>query len=188
MMNRTLPQRRKGAKRYRVSKKLSLRLCAFARGIFCLLASIVLLLLLTGCNVRLPGKPTEAEKWRAPEDVSDFNELYTSNCAGCHGSGGKQGAARPLNDPLYLAFVPDDALRRVISQGQPGTNMPAFSQKSGGVLTDRQIDLLLNGMRATWSRPNDFNDVQVPVYSASGSGGAASGEHAYQTYCASCHG
>jgi mono/diheme cytochrome c family protein len=153
-----------------------------------LLVVVVALSSLMGCNVRLPGKPTEAERWRAPEDVSEFNELYTTNCAGCHGTGGKQGAARPLNDPLYLSFVPDDALRQVVSQGQPGTNMPAFSQKSGGVLTDRQTELLISGMRAAWSKPNDFSSVQVPAYSASGPGDAASGAHAYQTYCASCHG
>ena len=188
MMNRSLPQRRKGAKRAFQKRGSALRLCAFAREIFCLLASIVVLSSLTGCNVRLPGKPTEAERWRAPEDVSDFNELYTTNCAGCHGVSGKHGAACPLNDPLYLSFVPDDALRQVISQGSSGTNMPAFSQKAGGVLTDRQIDLLVNGMRASWSRPNDFSDVTVPVYSASGSVDAASGERAYQTYCVSCHG
>jgi cytochrome c oxidase cbb3-type subunit 3/ubiquinol-cytochrome c reductase cytochrome c subunit len=148
---------------------------------------VVIIALFSGCNVRLPGKPTEAERWRAPEDVSDFNELYTTNCAGCHGTGGKLGAARPLNDSLYLSFVPDDALRQVISQGQPGTNMPAFSQKVGGVLTDHQIDLLVNGMRASWSRPNDFSGV-LPMYKVSGSVDAASGERAYETYCASCHG
>ncbi|HEX6719317.1 MAG TPA: cytochrome c [Pyrinomonadaceae bacterium] len=152
------------------------------------LVVIVALSSLMGCNVRLPGKPTEAERWHAPEDVSDFNELYATNCAGCHGIGGKLGAARPLNDPLYLSFVPDNALRQVISQGSSGTNMPAFSQKAGGVLTDRQIDLLVSGMRASWSRPSDFSGVGVPMYSASGSGDAASGERTYQTYCASCHG
>lgn len=152
------------------------------------LALIVALSSVMGCNMRLPGKPTEAERWRAPEDVSDFNELYTTNCAGCHGTGGRLGAARPLNDPLYLSFVSDDALRQVISQGQLGTNMPAFSQKGGGVLTDRQIDLLVSGMRASWSRPNDFSDIAVPMYTGSGAGDAASGGRTYQTYCASCHG
>ena len=116
------------------------------------LAGIISLFLLMGCNARLPGKPTEADRWRAPADVSDFNELYTTNCAGCHGIAGKLGAARPLNDPLYLSFVPDDALRQVISQGRPGTNMPAFSQQAGGALTDRQIELLISGMRTAWSR------------------------------------
>src|SRR5258705_13855483 len=99
-------------------KKLHIRF--FVAGIFAIS-------LLMGCNARLPGQPTEAERWRAPAEITDFNQLYTQNCAGCHGITGKLGAARPLNDPLYLSFVPDDALRQVISQGQPGTSMPAYS-------------------------------------------------------------
>src|SRR5882724_13252032 len=152
------------------------------------LAGIISLFLLMGCDARLPGKPTEAERWRAPADVSDFGELYTQNCAGCHGSDGKLGAARSLNDSLYLSFIPDDALKQVISQGRNGTNMPAFSQQAGGTLTDRQIELLVSGMRAAWARQDDFKGVQLPSYSASGSGSTASGANAYQTYCASCHG
>ena len=151
------------------------------------LAGIISLFLLMGCNARLPGKPTEAERWRAPADVSDFTELYTQNCAGCHGSDGKLGAARSLNDSLYLSFIPDDALKQVISQGRNGTNMPAFSQQAGGTLTDRQIELLVSGMRAAWARQDDFKGVQLPSYSASGSG-STSDANAYQTYCASCHG
>jgi len=144
--------------------------------------------LFAGCNGRLPGQPSEADRWRAPADVSDFNELYTANCAGCHGIGGRLGAARPLADPLYLSFVPDDALRQVISQGRAGTNMPAFSQQAGGALTDRQIELLISGMRTAWSRQADFSGIQVPSYSVSGSSQAGSGASAYQTYCSSCHG
>ena len=173
------------------------------------LVGILSLFLLMGCNKRLPGQPTEAERWRASADVTDFNELYTTNCAGCHGAGGKLGAARPLNDPLYLSFVPDDALRQVISQGRAGTNMPAFAQQAGGALTDRQIELLISGMRTTWSKPEAFRGVQIPTYSAtstladkpsdvsmvnvrsantSDSAPTLSGATAYQTYCSSCHG
>jgi mono/diheme cytochrome c family protein len=164
---------------------------------------ILSLVLLMGCNARLPGKPTEAERWRAPADVSDFSELYTQNCAGCHGNDGRLGAARPLNDPLYLSFVPDESLRQVISQGRPGTNMPPFSEQAGGMLTDRQIALLISGMRASWSKPEAFKGVEIPAYStsetvtdkasdgsivkASTSGDAPSGARAYQTYCARCH-
>jgi cytochrome c oxidase cbb3-type subunit III len=168
------------------------------------LVGIVALLLLMGCNARLPGKPTEAERWRAPADVSDFTELYTQNCAGCHGSDGKLGAARSLNDSLYLSFIPDDALKQVISQGRPGTTMPPFSEQAGGMLTDRQIALLIAGMRASWSKPEAFKGVEIPAYSASEtvtdkasdgsivnastSGDAPSGARAYQTYCQGCHG
>src|SRR6266850_1494565 len=147
---------------------------------------ILSLFLLMGCNAQLPGKPTEAERWRAPADVSDFTELYTQNCAGCHGSDGKLGAARSLNDSLYLSFIQDDALKQVISQGRNGTNMPAFSQQAGGALTDRQIALLISGMRASWSKPEAFKGVEIPAYSsivnASTSGDAPSGARAYQTY------
>src|SRR4051794_23958294 len=52
------------------------------------LGSVLVAALLTGCNARLPGQPTEAERWRAPADVSDFGQLYTQNCAGCHGANG----------------------------------------------------------------------------------------------------
>jgi cytochrome c oxidase cbb3-type subunit 3 len=168
------------------------------------LAVIISLFLLMGCNARLPGKPTEAERWRAPADVSDFTELYAQNCAGCHGIDGKLGAARALNDSLYLSFIPDDALKQVISQGRNGTNMPAFSEQAGGPLTDRQIELLISGMRTAWARPDDFKGVGIPAYSASvtvtdkASEGSIvnastsvdgpSGARAYQTYCVRCHG
>ena len=127
----------------------------------------------------------------------------TQNCAGCHGAGGRLGAARPLNDPLYLAFVTDDAMRQAISKGCAGTNMPAFSEQAGGHLTDQQIDLLVTGMRAHWSRPDDFKGVELPRYSIESSsaatnndvsaktsqnGDASRGAATYKTFCASCHG
>jgi len=165
--------------------------------------------LLTGCNIRLPGQPTEAERWRAPADVTDFNQLYVQNCAGCHGVEGRLGPALSLNDPLYLSFVPDDALSKVIAEGRTGTNMPAFSQQVGGSLTDQQIKLLITGMRSQWSRPDDFKDVGLLPYSVTGTvtsstsgsaivnnssvnpsqtGDAQRGAVAYQTYCSRCHG
>jgi mono/diheme cytochrome c family protein len=167
------------------------------------LAIAFAVLSLSGCNIRLPGRPTEAERWRAPAEITDFNQLYTQNCAGCHGAGGTLGAARSLNDPLYLAFVTDDAMRQAISKGRTGTNMPAFSEQAGGHLTDQQIELIVNGMRAHWSRPDDFKGVELPRYSGDGSstatnndiptqapqaGDASRGAATYKTYCSSCHG
>lgn len=163
-------------------------------GLFVALTFVMLSL--TGCNVRLPGQPTEAERWRAPADVSDFNQLYQENCTGCHGTDGRRGAARSLNDSLYLSFVPDVALQQVVAEGRAGTSMPAFSQQAGGSLTDKQIELLITGIRSRWARPDEFKG-EIPSYSvnqsspnggASQSGDPMKGAVAYQTYCASCHG
>jgi cytochrome c oxidase cbb3-type subunit 3 len=159
--------------------------------------------LLAGCSARLRGQPNEIERWRAPAEITDFSQLYTQNCAGCHGAGGRLGAARSLNDPLYLAFVTDDAMRQAISKGRAGTNMPAFSEQAGGHLTDQQIELIVNGMRAHWSKPDDFKGVELPRYNVDGSsaainndiatkallaGDASRGAATYKTFCSSCHG
>src|SRR5260370_4886288 len=87
----------------------------------------------SGCH-RLPGKPSEADRWVAPSEVANFDQLYRQNCSGCHGADGRLGAARPLNDPLYLSLVSPDDLRGVISSGVPSTTMPAFGQHFGGNL------------------------------------------------------
>ena len=157
---------------------------------------------LTGCNIRLPGRPTEAERWRASSEISDFSQLYKQNCAGCHGADGQRGAARSLNDSLYLAFVTDAAMKQVISDGRMATNMPAFSQRQGGSLTDQQIDWLITGMRAAWAKPDDFRGQKLPAYIVNqlapekdatinvsvSPGDSAKSSAVYQTYCARCHG
>jgi mono/diheme cytochrome c family protein len=169
----------------------------------------VALTLLAGCSFRLPGQPSEAERWQAPAEINDFNQLYTGNCAGCHGVDGRLGAARSLNEPLYLAFVSDDAMREVISKGKAGTNMPAFSEQAGGHLTDQQIEFLITGMRSRWSKPDDFKGVELPRYNVDETattngpsvsvtnnisaktfetGAATRGAATYKTYCESCHG
>lgn len=148
----------------------------------------------SGCN-SLPGKPTEADRWVAPSEVADFDQLYGQNCAGCHGSAGRLGAARPLNDPLYLNLISPDNLREVIRQGVPYTTMPAFGQKFGGHLTDTQVDLLVDQMRSRWGHPEEFKDVQLPPYSrqdairnGTGPGDPQRGAPVFNTYCTECHG
>jgi len=162
----------------------------------CVLAAMVLLatFVVAGCE-RAPGKPNPEERWVPPAQVTDFNQLYSQNCAGCHGTSGGLGSAPQLNDPLYLAVANPDALREVTAKGVAGTSMPPFAEQSGGSLTEKQIDALVEGMRSQWGRPNDFKDVALPPYSlkdainsGSGSGDAQRGVNVFATYCAQCHG
>jgi hypothetical protein len=69
-----------------------------------LLVAFMILVLTAACD-RLPGKPKLEERWKPGTEVTDFSQLYAQNCSGCHGADGRLGAARPLNDPLYLALA-----------------------------------------------------------------------------------
>jgi mono/diheme cytochrome c family protein len=118
--------------------------------------------------------------------------LYARNCAGCHGADGRLGAARPLNDPLFLALVPGDRLRTIVVEGMPGTSMPAFATSAGGDLTSQQIDALVNGILARWARPDAVKGVTLPPWEARAKSADPAardrGGAVFATACARCHG
>jgi len=122
-----------------------------------------------------------------PNDVVAFDVLYAQNCAGCHGSGGKNGAAISLADPAFLAIADDAVIRRNVTSGVAGTPMPAFAQSAGGMLTDRQIDAVVHGIRG-WSNARALGGSTPPSYTALAAGDAQRGVEVYRTYCLSCHG
>jgi hypothetical protein len=41
-----------------------------------------------------------------------------------------------VQNPLYLAVVPKDVLKKIIADGIKATAMPAFAKANGGELTD----------------------------------------------------
>ena len=144
------------------------------------------LLLLAGCD--FPGKPTKADIVHRPTDNLDPVVLYRQNCAGCHGADAKLGPAPPIGDPVYLALVDDNTLRQVISKGRPGTPMSAFAQSEGGMLTAKQVDAIVQGMRQRWGKPDVLQGVTPPSYAAKSTGNSQQGAAVFATYCAGCHG
>lgn len=135
--------------------------------------------LLGGCDW-MPGKPVAArDKWKPPTAVVDFKTLYTENCLGCHGDGQTISGALSLNNPIYLAVVPKEVLRQVIAGGLPGTKMPPFGTAQGGLLTEQQIDILVEGILA-WKQPVP-SDAPLPPYAAP-PGDPAAGGVLYRAY------
>lgn len=154
----------------------------------CLCASGTLgVALLSGCAAP-HGQPSKGSETRAPNEVLEFGTLYAENCAGCHGSEGRGGAAIALADPVYLAIANDTAIRKVIANGVRGTAMPAFAESAGGMLTDKQVDVITSEIRSRWSRRGILDATNPPAYAAKSAGNISQGEVVYKTYCESCHG
>jgi cytochrome c oxidase cbb3-type subunit III len=142
---------------------------------------------LWGC-ANSPGRPTlESEKIN-PDAITDYATLYGENCAGCHGTAGKGGAALALGDPVYLAIADDAAMKHAATNGVSGTLMPAFAKSKGGMLTDKQIDIIVQGLRKQSSNPDALRGANPPPYSSTTPGNASTGANIFATYCSSCHG
>ena len=118
-------------------------------------------LLLSACGTPR-GQPRSDSEIPAPKQVLEFSTLYSENCAGCHGENGRGGAAISLADPVYLAIANDEVIRRVTAKGVQGTAMPAFAESAGGPLTDKQIDVITQGIRSRWSKPGILNGSSPP--------------------------
>jgi mono/diheme cytochrome c family protein len=133
------------------------------------------------------GQPRQGSETLAPNEVLEFATLYSENCAGCHGAEGRGGAAIALADPVYLAIADEPAMRKVIANGVRGTAMPAFAESAGGLLTDKQIDVITQQIRSRWSRLGILDGANPPSYASKSIGDVHRGEAAYKTYCESCH-
>jgi mono/diheme cytochrome c family protein len=154
---------------------------------------LTLLVLLTGgCDI--PGKPRERDRPARSDEITSFDTLYSARCAGCHGADGKLGPAPSLNDPVFLAIVPDAELRSVITEGRAvtaaqRTAMPAFARTRGGPLTDAQVQALAEGIKKRWA-PAASEKAPPPYQSPAGtkSENLDEGARVFARACASCHG
>ena len=141
---------------------------------------------LVGCDWHLPGKPIRPEPEKLDSRAA-FDRMYFVNCLGCHGPDGRDGPARPMNDPVYLSVVPTSSLEDVTRDGH-GTLMPTFKKTLYGGLTDEEITALATGMKRFWGGDEQGKSVSRPPYAQPAQGGdPARGQEAFATFCGSCH-
>jgi len=152
-----------------------------------------LLLSAGGCS--FPGQPDPADRPVPPSQIVEFEPLYERHCAGCHGADGELGPAPPLNDPLFLAIVPDDVLLQMVNEGRPAALMPAFARQHGGRLTAAQVKALATGIKPQWGSRDVLDVETVPPYLLTGDDAGFSdpmavdrGRALFATACAGCHG
>lgn len=143
----------------------------------------------TGCETS-SYHPKEVAENMQPQDITDFEVLFQQNCVGCHGVDGKNGASERLNYPLYLALIPKDEIRKTITYGRPGTEMPPFDVTQGGKLTAKQIGILVDGFEQRWAKPVDFHGLTPPSYyqPADAKIDLTDGKKVFTTVCGVCHG
>lgn len=165
-------------------------------------AAVVLLsAVVCGC-----GKPGPQDRAQLPREELEFEQLFGQHCAACHGKDGRQGPAPPLNDPIFRAIVDARTVVSVISEGRPGTLMPAFGAAARGrvrsddegratvhpgreSLSDRQVEILASGI-LSWGPVYKPTGPAPPPYQAP-KGSAAdvqAGRKVFASTCARCHG
>jgi cytochrome c oxidase cbb3-type subunit III len=147
--------------------------------------AIVGTLYCAACN-RAGSLPENPPPVVRPQDVVDFWTLYSENCSACHGQDGQNGPALDLANPVYQGIVDDATLKKWITGGIQGSEMPAFGESAGGFLTARQVDALVEGLRKNWAKP-DLPVTGAPPYAADLPGDGKSGEQIYRAVCAGCH-
>jgi mono/diheme cytochrome c family protein/plastocyanin len=135
-------------------------------------ASTVILLLIAGVLLVLvylvvnnSNRATAEERFRS-DQVERGQELFAANCAVCHGNRGQGGVGlkldtptnRPTNDTQ--ATQRGEYLTRTLTNGRPGTFMPAWAITNGGPFNTQQIDALVNLiMYGDWDKTQQVVDA-----------------------------
>lgn len=106
-------------------------------------------------------------------DIQAGSIVYSSQCAQCHGPNGDQVGGVDLRAGRFRNVSTDDDIKRVVSNGIPGTSMP------GRKLEPAQLNAIVAFVR----NMRDFNSVAVAM------GDAARGRALFEgsAGCAGCH-
>ncbi len=98
-----------------------------------------------------------------PDAITRGQELYTANCAECHGESGRGDGPKAaelsddpgnLSDPAGMAFIADAEAAVSIHEGI-GNIMPAFGIEYGGELTAEEITAIVGYMRTLAAQDSD---------------------------------
>jgi len=151
-----------------------------------MVAAYGLMIAISGCE-SAPGRPRLESVTLRPESELRFDVLYRNHCAGCHGADGKDGAAIDLANPVYQEWVDDRSLRSSISDGVPGSQMPAFAIAAGGSLTEAQVEVLIRGIRQRWASAANLDLTSTPSHSQPANADSTHGRYVFCDRCSRCH-
>jgi mono/diheme cytochrome c family protein len=138
--------------------------------------------------------PGLAQEGTDEEKLNQGAQLYSDNCAVCHGpeGDGRVGATLAKDWP---SIRPDLQVQQTIENGIPGSVMPAWSQENGGPLGEAEIDALVYYI-LSWQTggppiiaPTPAAPEMAPLTPPPDvSGDPNNGAALYAGNCAVCHG
>lgn len=115
--------------------------------------AVFLLLVLAFPVYRLTenGRLSDALSSERSAQIAAGHQLWSLNCAMCHGTQGEGSDAPALNSQEFLKSVSDEQMHGIVSGGIPGSAMPAWLDEYGGPLTDQQIAAVVAYVRS-WEK------------------------------------
>ena len=127
------------------------------------------------------ARVAEAAEHLADERMNHGREIYSEQCASCHGTNGDGGIGTALNNKTLLQNTHDDIFFSVIRSGVPSTEMPAWSVDYGGPLTDEDIRSTVTYIRS-WepTAPVIEPKINQPT--------PEEGALIFNSNCGTCHG
>jgi cbb3-type cytochrome c oxidase subunit III len=130
-----------------------------------------------------PGQRAEARENQLGFLAAHGEDLFTSDCASCHGPLGRGGLGPAIGSTDFLESVNDDQIAQLISVGVPGTEMVSYSLDHGGPLTSQEIRAITVYLRSLEeeAEPN-------PLWHTPLAADDLSGETLFTMACARCHG
>lgn len=95
-----------------------------------------------------PSARDEARQVQLTSLQHEGEQIWSVNCASCHGLNGEGGVGPALNSQQFLQSASDDQAALLIAVGVPGSQMSAYSQDFAGPLTSEQIKAVTTFMRS----------------------------------------
>jgi len=130
-----------------------------------------------------PGQMWASARAYEHEAIERGTETYAHDCATCHGAHGEgvRNTGPALNTKEFLEAASDELLFNTITDGRPGTAMPAWGQARGGPYNAQVVEDLVATIRS-WEATAP--SVAEMVYE----GDPVQGAVLFSTTCYACHG
>lgn len=103
-----------------------------------------------------------AESSQNAAQIATGQQLWSENCATCHGQSGEGVTAPALNSQEFLASVTDQQIAGIVRGGVPGSEMPAWLADYGGALTEQQIEAVVSYVRSWQATAPSRPDWRTP--------------------------